>query len=201
MQKSLPWKYEVIQALKYIPCFYVTWSFITTFTKIHHETLSFNSWIQLLSSHPICIISKWKLSYYYGTCLEVLWPIIYVHFQFSHMCNFHAALIPPISRSHISVICHPCYLSSYLCDHMKYFPFSIWATWAPLHPISFYHLTQYCPTVTSISNIWQRQLFWYDHIWIQTCILEEKFPESLHEECDSVLSNSLSRSISRRAPI
>jgi hypothetical protein len=81
--------------------------------------------------HVKIIISLWYLS----------WGIvtnIFVHFSLSHLCHFPVSVIPSMFQSYISVICHQCYLSSYLC-HMKYFPFSIWATWA--HHISFHLIT------------------------------------------------------------
>jgi len=97
------------------------------------------------------IISLWYLSWGIVTNIFCAFLICVIFL----LLSFHQCSILIFQLSAISAI------SAVMCHYMKYFPFSIWATWAPSYPISFNHLTWYWSTVTNISNMWQRQLFWY----------------------------------------
>ena len=114
--------------------------------------------------------------------------------------SFSCYCLPPMFHSHVSLICHQCYLSSYLCHYMKYFPFSIWATWVchiPFRLITWHGID---PQLQAFPTSCRDSSSGTDHIWLLPCILKEKFPKSLCGKCDSILCNSLSRGISRRAP-
>jgi len=110
------------------------------------------------------------------------------------LLSFHQCSILIFQLSAISAI------SAVMCHYMKYFPFSIWVTWAhhiPFHLITWHGID---PQLEVFPTSGRDSSSGADQVWILTCILKEKFPKSLCGKCDNILCNSLSRGISRRAP-
>ena len=55
-EQSPSWEVNQFSASQKIPQFYGTWRFITTFTSVHHLSLSWTRSIQSITSHP----TSWK---------------------------------------------------------------------------------------------------------------------------------------------
>lgn len=113
----------------------------------------------------------------------------------SFSCFCHSINVPILYFSYL-----PSVLSQQLSVSYEILSFLYMSYMGPSYLISFNHLTWYEPTVKSISNIWQRQIFWYGSCINPSLYFKGEIPKITLWNCYNILCNSLSRGISRRAP-
>ena len=130
-----------------------------------HENPPWDPVIQRLTPTSICT------SFMHNIHVKIIIPLLYL--SWGTVTNIFCAFLI-FSFMSFSCYCHSTnvpfsyfgYLPPMLFQQLsaslyKILYFLHMSYMGPSYPILFNHLTWYWHTVTSISNIWQRQLFWY----------------------------------------